>query len=56
MGRFGILGIIRLGGEYEYYKSIREKLEDREYSILSEFATKSKESKKRRIPEEECEI
>lgn len=37
-------------------KSIREKLEDREYCILSEFATKSKESKKRRTPEAECEI
>lgn len=36
--------------------SIRENLEDREINILSEFATKSKNSKGRKNKEDECEI
>ena len=35
---------------------IREKQEEFEYTALSEFASKSRETKGRRIPEEECPI
>lgn len=37
-------------------KSIREKLEEREISILSSYATKSANSRGRKIKEAECEI
>lgn len=37
-------------------KTIRENLEEREFNILSEFATKSKTSKGRKNPEDECDI
>ena len=37
-------------------KSIREKLEEREQNILSEYATKSTSSRGRKTPEQECEI
>ena len=37
-------------------KSIRENLEDREFKILSSIATKAKNSKGRKLPEEECSI
>lgn len=37
-------------------KTIRENLEEREFNVLSEFATKSKNSKGRKNPENECDI